>query len=460
LGKDFIKIVLVCVLGFGLGIGCTSKNSRTSQRPSGLERTAPGERDPTVESQVKKYAIGTTTIGNGAISLLPLGGVYDEGALVIATIQPAAGYRFDHWSYENESASEFSEDGLSLAITVHSDLFIAANLIQQFNLTSSVSGLGSLTADPIGGLYDYGSVVTLTATPVSGNVFDSWSGDLSGSTSPITVTMDSAKNIAANFLPLLNYSIEVLGGVGGTVSVVGQDGTSKLVSGSDIIVLKQGVDLSLAANAAAGYQFSHWEFWDAQGNPVLNGTANVWPDPIATLVGDQSRRAVAHFSAIVVPPQTYMLTTNVVGQGTVVPGSSTYNAGQTVNLSAIAALGWVFDHWSGGATGSSTVTSVAMNANKSVTATFVLVYSLTATVSTGQGTIQMSPPGGRYVTGTAVSLTPVPAEGYVFSGWTGDLSGDANPGEITVNGNKAVQARFTLATPGGVNDAAIRLLLE
>ena len=40
----------------------------------------------------------------------------------------------------------------------------------------------------------------LTANPASGYNFSQWSGDASGSTNPITVTMDGDKSVTADFI--------------------------------------------------------------------------------------------------------------------------------------------------------------------------------------------------------------------------------------------------------------------
>lgn len=69
----------------------------------------------------------------------------------------------------------------------------------------------------------------------------------------------------------------------------------------------------------------------------------------------------------------YTLSTNTVGQGSVTlnPAGGTYNEGTVVTVSASAALGWEFSSWSGNLSGSTNPATVIMNANKSVTATFV-----------------------------------------------------------------------------------------
>ncbi len=60
-------------------------------------------------------------------------------------------------------------------------------------------GGGSVTLNPTGGNYKSGVIVTLTANPAEGYEFGSWSGDLSGSDNPKMITMNSNKDVTANF---------------------------------------------------------------------------------------------------------------------------------------------------------------------------------------------------------------------------------------------------------------------
>ena len=69
----------------------------------------------------------------------------------------------------------------------------------QYNLTTNTAGSGSISLNPAGGTYDEGTIVTVSASPASGFEFSGWSGDLSGSTNPTTITMNSAKSITASF---------------------------------------------------------------------------------------------------------------------------------------------------------------------------------------------------------------------------------------------------------------------
>ena len=66
----------------------------------------------------------------------------------------------------------------------------------------------------------------LTATPADGYTFTSWSGDATGSTNPITISMSDNKNITANFTaippPVELGSIRNFGAYGGNAGITNQ----------------------------------------------------------------------------------------------------------------------------------------------------------------------------------------------------------------------------------------------
>ena len=68
-----------------------------------------------------------------------------------------------------------------------------------FTLSVGVSPLGAGSVSPLGGMYEAGTQVTLTATAASGYTFDYWDGDASGSLPTITITVDSNKSVFAHF---------------------------------------------------------------------------------------------------------------------------------------------------------------------------------------------------------------------------------------------------------------------
>ena len=94
-----------------------------------------------------------------------------------------------------------------------------------FTLTTSATN-GSITLNPTGGVYTTGTVVTVTAIPNSGFAFGSWSGDLTGSANPATITMNGNKSVTATFNVLPPGSQIVLLVVGDTNNMT--NGTSDL----------------------------------------------------------------------------------------------------------------------------------------------------------------------------------------------------------------------------------------
>jgi len=71
--------------------------------------------------------------------------------------------------------------------------------VTMYTLSTSISPSGAGSVSPSDGQYEEGSQVTLTATHASGYTFDSWNGDASGSSTTITITMDSDKSLTAHF---------------------------------------------------------------------------------------------------------------------------------------------------------------------------------------------------------------------------------------------------------------------
>jgi hypothetical protein len=70
-------------------------------------------------------------------------------------------------------------------------------------------------------------------------------------------------------------------------------------------------------------------------------------------------------------------------------------------------------------------------------------YLLTvAKDGTGVGTVEPAVGAHIYVSGTVVPITATAGLYSSFEGWSGDLTGTANPTSITMDGNKAVTATF------------------
>jgi len=145
-----------------------------------------------------------TPSGGGSITLNPFGGIYNEGTTVTATATANPGYEFDHWS------GDISGNNLSVQLTMDQGKNITAHfkeIIEQYTLNISCipAGGGSISFSPPNSLYDKGTIVTITAFPHVGYIFDYWLGDATGTSSTTTITMTKDKHVAAHFIaPTIN----------------------------------------------------------------------------------------------------------------------------------------------------------------------------------------------------------------------------------------------------------------
>jgi uncharacterized repeat protein (TIGR02543 family) len=194
---------------------------------------------------------------------------------------------------------------------------------------------------PDNATYTYGTVVTLTATASPGWTFASWTGDATGATSPVTVTMNANRAVTATYTQD-QYTLTITS-AHGTVAKV-----------PDTATYTYGTVVTLTATASPGWTFASWT-GDATGatNPV-------------TVTMDGNKAVTANYT------QGQYTLTIISANGTVakVPDSATYTYGTVVTLTATASPGWTFASWTGDATGATNPVTVTMNGNKAVTANY------------------------------------------------------------------------------------------
>jgi regulation of enolase protein 1 (concanavalin A-like superfamily) len=78
-------------------------------------------------------------------------------------------------------------------------------------------------------------------------------------------------------------------------------------------------------------------------------------------------------------------------------------------------------------------------------------HTLTTDVA-GPGAVVRSPDQPTYTDGQTVTLTATPDSGAAFTGWSGDVTGGANPVVVIMDGDKAVTATFAAdATPPAIS---------
>ncbi|MCW4009298.1 MAG: hypothetical protein NWF05_01590, partial [Candidatus Bathyarchaeota archaeon] len=344
------------------------------------------------------YSLTVVTVGSGVVTPVN-GSSYLSGTVVNLTAVASPGWSFGSWSGAVGS-------GVLASVNMTGNLTVTATFTQDvYSLTVVTVGTGKVFLG--NRTYLSWTNVSLSAFAGAGWSFGGWSGDVNGMTNPTTLVMDGNKTVTVTFTQDI-YTLTMVTVGKGTVS----PGNQSYLSGTSV---------DLKAMNDEGWIFSGWR-GDVLGSINLTITMNGNTTVTAVFVQDR-----------------YTLTMITVGHGTVSPGNQTYLSGTNVNLKALNAAGWSFNGWSGDAAGAVN-TTILMDANKVVTATFTQdSYTLTM-ITVGDGSVL---PGNQtYLSGTNVDLKAIPASDWYFSGWNGAASGTANT-TITMTGNLTVTATFT-----------------
>jgi Divergent InlB B-repeat domain len=261
-------------------------------------------------------------------------------------------------------------------------------------LSTSVAPSDGGSISPSGGTFH--GKVTLVATPSQYYQFSGWAGAASGNTNPLTVTMNSDEQIVAQFTKI-QYTIQVTSNTPNGGTVTPGSGT-----------YDAGTNITLNATAANGYRFVSWG-GDATGstnslNILINGNKNITANFIAQ----------------------YALTVSAdPNAGTVNSKGGIYGAGTTVNLTATPLFPYAFTSWSGTDNNNVNPTTVTMNTNKSVSASFVQLKGQTPVKNSGNtyriATISINLNKYEWVQGT-VNLpdTGLPAQAAYIQGPDGN----------------------------------------
>ena len=167
-----------------------------------------------------------------------------------------------------------------------------AQIIILKNALTVSGGGGYISANPSQPLYENGTVVTLTAIPDSGWTFDHWQGSASGTNNPLTVTMNSDKQVQAVF----------------TTTILTNTVGPGHIELSDYGPVAYGATIQLRAIPDPGYVFLLW-------GGAVSGTAN----PRTFTVNDAMPNLAALFTTA--PAGAPAITAQPASQITI-PGSS------------------------------------------------------------------------------------------------------------------------------------------
>jgi len=147
------------------------------------------------------YTLGIDVAPNegGRIFLTPSppAGGYIANKRITVTAIASAGYKFSHWE------GDLTESTNPISILMDGDKTITAVFGAYYTLVANANpiGTGRITLEPSQPAEGYfqGTRVTITAIAKDGYAFDDWSGALSGSENPATITIDSDEGVMAHF---------------------------------------------------------------------------------------------------------------------------------------------------------------------------------------------------------------------------------------------------------------------
>ncbi len=333
------------------------------------------------------------------------GGTYNYGSTVQLTAHSNTGYTFSQWNDGNLTNPR--------SIFVEGDAtYTAVFTPLQYEITTECDPVegGTVTG---AGIYDYGTVASLTATPNENYIFLCWSDGIVSNPRNVTVTGN------ANYKALFYLQ----GTPQYTITVLPNDPALGTVTGGG--TYPQGSTIEISATPFENVAFRSWD----DGN-----TDN--PRSI-TVTGDMTFTAL--FEAVQ-PGETYTITVRSENplMGTVF-GGGTYPVNTIINIGASPNQGFYFSGWQDGDMNNPRTITVTGDAeyvasfstNPTVTYTVTVYYDETQGFIIGAGT---------YNAGATASLAAIPADGYYFKKW-GDGNTD-NPREILVDHDIVLAAFF------------------
>ncbi len=177
--KKIITLLIMPVLAIGL----ISLN---------LDRFGKSEKTNTLEAEEIAYNLTLTIVGHGSVT--PGSGSLTGFVDLEAT--PDAGYKFAGWS------GDLGGSISPMPLVMGSDKNVTASFVAEdapmHKITTTKEGSGIILKTKSRAWE--GEVVDLYAIPDAGHMFVGWKGDLTGNINPVSITVDSEKNISAAFL--------------------------------------------------------------------------------------------------------------------------------------------------------------------------------------------------------------------------------------------------------------------
>jgi LPXTG-motif cell wall-anchored protein len=395
------------------------------------ETTILMDEDKEVEAvfEMIDYTLTVTHMGQGTTT--PSGAsTVNYGDEIGLTAVPDQGWTFSHWT--GPVASPASASTL-VAIEGNTEVEAVFVEIPPNMVSLTVTHIGQGSTNPSGtDMVTEGTVVDLLAIPASGWHFVEWLGPVdSVNTATSSITVLESTTATAVFEPdqVELYTLYM---------AVDGNGTTNPSPGSHSY--EPGEIVNLDAIAGSGWYLVDWV--GTHGSVVSNGTIEMNGDRwITALFKEEEVEMVT-------------LTVNIQGSGITDPNEGDHQypieeEALVVDLFTSADPGWYFDGWIGDVDNE----QVVMDEDKEITAVFkeystppppILRNRLKISIE-GNGTVGPFVGSQNYLPGTIVDVTADPGSGWVFDGWIGPDGADVSSGQIQMDDDKTIIAKFVQA---------------
>ena len=283
-----------------------------------------------------------------------------------------------------------------------------------------------------------------------------------------TVTVTAAANQTTAF----RSAIATIAGQEVTISQLGQKAT--IEANTSTVIGSEGGELTFTVDLGEGIAWeadsdSTWAqvTQGASGNGTGTVTVTIEKNPDSAFASRTDAIEIAgetiyvtqrDFDVSITPEHTQI--TNAATQGEIA-----VTAPDNAQWDVLATVNWLTPNAAVGIGQTTLAYTVAENTTGVTRTGMILIAGVPHTVTQSAGAVvtvatvgEGSVSGGGTVPdGTEVTLTATPAEGYVFSHWTGDATGTANPLTFTAEGAMSVVAHFV---PQAAVDAQVEAAIE
>jgi len=388
----------------------------------------------------KTYTLATTVIGQGSVVRDPDREKYTHGEVVKLTAVPSTGWNFNCWSGDYEG----SEDTIDLLLD--SDKNVIAGFSEKRYFVEAIAEPleGGLVTG--GGSYGHGEEAVLVAEANDCYMFSGWYEDglLVSETSEYRFQVTDERRLEARFeMGILMKDFRFV---------------------ADIFIFGSQYEVNLLVNN----KITRVEFRYPEDSGVPPVPGEAFPDengevylsafltnPAATSIlivcyAGENTVSICEAQLSKENLAEFDLTFNVIDEEGSVFGASIVFNGEARETDA---LGKAFFACVTAGTKAYTVSKtgyenstgrVNVDADKNVNVFLEKKTYTLATTVIGQGSVVRDPDREEYTHGETVQLTAIPSTGWNFTGWSEDLSGTANPANITMDSNKTVTATFTI----------------